>query len=450
MTSPEIDGFALSLREANAKNQAGKAEAPHTGGYCPDHGQCELVLDRDMPPGLEPPVLASEHITKPIATVETPDGSEDINTWVGVYPEDLDSFDCTAAEESLRSLLYGGDGWLDPLPSVEASLVIDDVPDSAHQRVVELAAPYLGEIPTDLHDSLLNWIHFHLPQDETTFEETLAAGLRNILVYGSANFRSLASQSLAHLQCLDKFRTGDGGVCRITWGSVVRLDDCQCQTLSIGALQFSAIDFGDSISLNEGMQRKLIAVDKDERNQCTLLDIADGVVALDLKHKTAPSRARVARVSSELRFQEWSIAEPTARTEGTARSLNEKTIASLAHDIIHPNHDRDYRSLTLFLSPYLIAHGLVIRVFDVLHAGSGETVLRVNILGNLEQGESNGYIDIVASNGHMRRLQRSNEILPCAWRGWRKELADFIVVFHISMSMKSLMSRRESTTTLPG
>ena len=172
-----------------------------------------------MPPGLaHPPTPDSEEAPIPGLTVETPDSSHDINTWVGVYPDDLDSFDCTAAEENLRNLLYGKGDWLNPLPSIEATIVVDDIPDNTHQRVVELASPYLGEIPTELHAALLNWIHFYLPQDETTFEETSAAGLRNILVYGSANFRPLASQSLAHLQCLGKFHTGDGGVCRITWG----------------------------------------------------------------------------------------------------------------------------------------------------------------------------------------------------------------------------------------
>ena len=67
----------------------------------------------------------------------------------------------------------------------------------------------------------------------------------------------------------------------------MQLGDCPCQMLSIGAFHLFAIDYGDAINLNEKMQQRLTAFDKEKRNQCALLDVSDGVIALDLKHKTA-------------------------------------------------------------------------------------------------------------------------------------------------------------------
>ena len=196
---------------------------------------------------------------------------------------------------------------------------------------------------------------------------------------------------LSQLKCLGRFHAGEGGVCRIAWGASVRLGDCVCPAISIGALQFSAVDYGDVISLNEAMQQRLTAIDKDERNQCTLLAIAAGIIALDLNHKTAPPRNRVARLASELRLHGWQVSYPLTQTQGMAKSLNGKTMVSLRHDIAFPNHDRDYRSLDLFLAPFLTSNGLVVRIFDVLRSGSGETALQINIIGDINCGEQWGF-----------------------------------------------------------
>ena len=78
--------------------------------------------------------------------------------------------------------------------------------------------------------------------------------------------------------------------------------------------------------------------------------------------------------------------EPDRYVGWAAKSYNEMTIHSLRHDIAQPNRDRDYRSLSLFLGPFLTSHSLTLRVFDVLHSGSGETALQINVIGNIENG----------------------------------------------------------------
>ena len=368
---------------------------------------------------------------------------------MGRYPEDLDSFDFAAAEEDLRALLFGRDDWLVSIHPIHAPLNVENVPGDTHLRVCELATPYLTEIPVDLHATWLNWAHVHLSTGETDFEEVLEAGLRNILSHGNARFRHLASSALAHLKVLDRFHSGEGGVCRITWGASMRLDDCTCQTISIGALQFSAVDYGDVISLNESMKQRLTAIDKEERNKCTLLAIAAGIIACDLKHKTAPPRNRVARLAAELRLGEWQAAHPLTQTKGNSKSPNEKTMMSLCHDLVYPNHDRDYRSLALFLAPYLMSREITVRVFDVLRSGNGETALEINIIGDINTGTRVGFVDIMAPNGHMRLLQPSNETLPCAWRDWLNALSDFVVAFPLSDVLQVLDENRDVSDNAP-
>ena len=79
---------------------------------------------------------------------------------------------------------------------------------------------------------------------------------------------------------------------------------------------------------------------------------------------------------------------------GAAKTFRERTLLSLRHDIVHANHDRDYRRLSLFLSPVLRKVWKALRIFDILHSGSGDTVLQVNVIGSLEDGEQNGFVDL--------------------------------------------------------
>ena len=144
------------------------------------------------------------------------------------------------------------------------------------------------------------------------------------------------------------------------------------------------------------MQHRLTAIDKDGRNQRTLLSVSAGIVAQELKHKTAPSRLRVLCAAAELRLQEWLAASPISLSGGSAKSYNEMAIRGLRHDIVQPNHDRGYRSLALFLGPFPTAHSLTIRVFDVLRSGIGETALQINAIGSMETGKEVGFVDILA------------------------------------------------------
>ena len=197
--------------------------------------------------------------------------------------------------------------------------------------------------------------------------------------------------------------------------------------MSIGKLHFAAVDYGDAIRQNEFLRRKFASDERSEKNQRTLLSLAAGLIHAETSISNSPARTRVAHTALELRTAERQTAAPLFDSLGAAKSFRGKSIVSLRHDIVRPNRDRDYRSIGLFLSPLLVKTKIALRIFDVLRSGSGDTILQICIIGSSEQGQGNGYIDLVAANGHMRWLKPWNETLPSDRTKWMGELSDFVV-----------------------
>ena len=348
------------------------------------------------------------------------------NPLVGIVPGDINAFNFTLPGGKFRSLLFGRGDWLVHMES-PANASAPSLGKIEDQRDLEiLPRPFLTLIHPDLHCTLINWLDHHTCMQDGGFEAGLAAGLRKVMSHGNSKLRKLASESLANLHCRDRYHAGDTGVCRITWGELIKLGDCICQHLTIGAPHFCAVEYGDSIHLNEFLQRKLGSADRVERNQCAALAVATGIIARSSSSSTLPARSRVSQSALELRAAEWEIASPLTTSEGAARSFNERTLLRLRRDIVYPGHDRDYRSMCSFLSSVIEEQHVTIRVFGVLYSGSGDTALQVNILGDLETGMQYGFADLLASDGHMRWLHAGNETLPIDKRDWLGKLADFV------------------------
>ena len=119
-------------------------------------------------------------------------------------------------------------------------------------------------------------------------------------------------------------------------------------------------------------------------------------------------------------------------------SLGEKIVASLCHDVRNASQDRDYRSLCIFLAEYLEPHNVTPRVFDIIRSGTCDTSLQVNIIGDLSTGAMCGFLDLVASGGHMRWLRADGETLPTALRDWLDVFKDFVTLFN-SSKMEDLL-----------
>ena len=250
------------------------------------------------------------------------------------------------------------------VPSAAAIPSLDQIEE---QRDLEfLFKPYMSPIRDDLHCPITKWIDHRSCIQDGGFEAALAMGLRRVTSRGNSELRKLASEALANLHCLGRFHAGDAGVCRITWGDLIKLDDCACQNVTIGQLHFCAVDFGDSIQLNEFLQRKLVSSDRLERNQCAVIAAAAGLIARDLPKYPLPARSRVIQSAVELRVAEWQIASPLITSDGAARSFNEKTLLSLRRAIFQPGHGRDYRSMCIFLADAFETQHLAIRVFCAL------------------------------------------------------------------------------------
>ena len=84
--------------------------------------------------------------------------------------------------------------------------------------------------------------------------------------------------------------------------------------------------------------------------------------------------------------------------------------------------------MCLFLSSVLGQTSKALRIFYIPHSGSGDTVLQINVFGSLDEGQSSGFIDLLATGGDMRRLQPGNDTLPRDSANWSGVLAGFAVV----------------------
>lgn len=135
-------------------------------------------------------------------------------------------------------------------------------------------------------------------------------------------------------------------------------------------------------------------------------------------------------VASELRGIEWAQSEKGSFVDTNPHSFNERVVASLCHDIRNVNHDRDYRSLCIFLGDYIESQQVALRVFDILRPGTGDTSLQVNVIGNMTVGKNHGFADLLAAGGHMRWLRHDGETFPAALRDWLDSFHDFVTVFH--------------------
>ena len=148
------------------------------------------------PPGLEfaqtPTATSGEEIPSLISA----DIDTSIKTWTGVYPEDIDKFDFALQEEECRALLYGRDDWFVPIDNSPVSIEVPVGTQIDRSKIETQAAPYLLNIPPELHPPLLNWIDKLNPGLQEDSECALAEGLRNLLAQGTSRLRAVSSDTL--------------------------------------------------------------------------------------------------------------------------------------------------------------------------------------------------------------------------------------------------------------
>ena len=198
----------------------------------------------DMPSLISPSLSECDTATPPPHSSHNLSNGDSLesplpNPLVGIVPEDINAFNFALHEEKFRSLLYGRDDWGVPMgsPALASVLSLDETED---QRDLEiLFRPFASLIHSDLHRTLINWLDRHSCTKDGGFEAGLATGLRKVTSHGNSKLRKHAAVALTNLHCLGRFHAGDAGGCRITWGELIKLDDCTCQHVTIGALHFA-------------------------------------------------------------------------------------------------------------------------------------------------------------------------------------------------------------------
>ena len=312
--------------------------------------------------------------------------------WLGNIPGDIGTFDFTLLEDDLRQVLHGDDQWVGFTSKPRTT--IENMCDGAaeYTTLYKELGPYLMHVDESIHCQLVNWVRHRGNPDGESVQKRILDGLQNIISHGNRLSRTLAAEGYALIQGVTTHQTGDDSSCRIFWGKTIQLDDCRAQSVTIGCLSFEAIDYGDTIPLTDYLQRQLNNEDRSEKNQCTLIALAAGLVsAAQGQERFLPSASRVLAMACDLRLMEWNTAQPYVNSTGVDLPNNEKMIHSLCHDAINPHHDRDYRSLSLFLSAFLKGENLAIRVFDILRSLCGETVLQINVFGTFRKKSTHSF-----------------------------------------------------------
>ena len=85
--------------------------------------------------------------------------------------------------------------------------------------------------------------------------------------------------------------------------------------------------------------------------------------------------------------------------------------------------------MDLFLGDFPNEQNLAIRVFDNLKSLCGETVLQINLYGEMTDTEHPNFLNVLAYAGHMRWLRSTGETTPATARDWLTTLGDFVSVY---------------------
>lgn len=129
-------------------------------------------------------------------------------------------------------------------------------------------------------------------------------------------------------------------------GSEISLIDCSCGKMAFGELRFRAVDYGDSLALNDDLQAFLTDWSDSEVNKCAVFSLPDGVGRiLQGRPKRFPNSTRVLSIASGIRAME------VAASHAVSPSCNNLVVRIAAHAIVSLGRDRDIRAPQWFFPP---------------------------------------------------------------------------------------------------
>ena len=350
---------------------------------------------------------------------------------LGIVPDDFHSFDCTAAEDPLRTILNTSDEWIHSKTSPQQFIppISPLTPDELHIEEFWKTVPF--DIPVRITPFLRSSM---MKSNDVEKWTALTQSLETLEEFGSYRDKSDAKMCLDYASQVPNLRSGKQLNHQVVWGQHMTLDDCCTQEVCISELCFTAVDYGDMIPTSEELQQILGFTQREEKNQCVLLHLAAALVHTEVGSKRSPPPAsRVRLMAKSLRLLEAKQAHEIQGSTPQSSSRWGDELLSLCHDVLAESHDRDYRSLCIFFLEEFINHNMRVRVFDISAMNKSEPRLRINVFNAEGYSEDTGItIDLLSVKGHMRLLQRSPETNPSVWKKWDTEFADYICYYTVT------------------
>ncbi|CAK0902505.1 unnamed protein product, partial [Prorocentrum cordatum] len=286
--------------------------------------------------------------------------------------KELVSFAPTAAENELTETLRGPDyDWerdVDP-PGPDTARVVEDTtaesPEDVGRRREQIAKiaslPEVGPLEQCSHH-LQSYVKGRLLHSSLRGEDITVEGVLDELVRGGpAALAEEAGDYLDQLRRAGGAHLGPGSgyaeVLQPTWPA----DGGRgIGKLLVAGLALETADYRDSIHVSPGLREALQLGDQElEERQCMVIHIAAGLLDIEATRGDAqapdaawpPPTTDTLALAADLREELWAGASEATRALGeTPEKLDraEREVRGYIHDVLHPHHNKDYRSLCAF------------------------------------------------------------------------------------------------------
>ena len=210
---------------------------------------------------------------------------------LGIIPDDLHHFDCTVAEDPLRTILNTSDEWI-----YQTSVPLQRIPPTSTATQEELdIEEFWYAIPFDIPDRIIPFLRNSMIKSKEIEQwAALTRALETLEDFGSSRDKADAKTCLDYASQLTTLRSGKQMNRQVLRGHHMSLGDCSIQEVCISEFCFAAVDYGGIIPTSEELQQILGFTQKEEKNQCATLHLAAGLVHSEIgPNRSPPPASRV-------------------------------------------------------------------------------------------------------------------------------------------------------------
>ena len=223
--------------------------------------------------------------------------------------------------------------------------------EKAPQEAVELVhrAKELSNGPTlraleDTSDDLYSWAATRVARNpEVTAEELL----EEMTAYGASDLAAEAAEVLSTMKVSQ--RAGESARL-VVKDTIWTRDEPGFGSFELDGESWKTWDYQEEVPMTEELASLLQQVEPvEEKRQCVTKTLAVGLLWRKLHRR--PSMAEVQTCAQEVRITQTRLALEALTQMGPAEEFVtpvEHEIRTYAHDILQPNHERDFRSLAVF------------------------------------------------------------------------------------------------------